>query len=462
MITTLKRHWAEVPYNLKLATPVVLGMLGHTLVAFADNIMVGQLGPAELAAVSLGNSFLFIAMSVGLGLSTAITPLIAEADGFKKSFEIKKVFKHGVLICGIVGVLLTGVVLFSVPLLHKMKQPEEVLVFAVPFLSIVGVSLIPLMLFQAIKQLCDGLSRTRLPMYASIIGNLLNVVLNYLLIFGNHGFPQMGVAGAALGTLISRVFMLILLIVFLKRSTYFSPFLTDLRWRLVSWRFSRRILALGLPSSFQVFFEVTLFTSAIWLSGILGTLYQAANQIALNLASMTYMVGIGLNVAAMIRVGNQKGRKDYRRLNEVAQSIFFLTVVIELLFAVVFLTARHVLPELYLDANDPLNRADNLIVMALASELLLWAAVFQLFDGLQVVIIGALRGMQDVNFTAYITFVAYWLVGFPVCYYLGLHTALASQGIWIGLTLGLTVSALLLYLRFQYLSKTHRIHYVTP
>ena len=462
MITTLKRHWAEVPYNLKLATPVVLGMLGHTLVAFADNIMVGQLGPAELAAVSLGNSFLFIAMSVGLGLSTAITPLIAEADGFKKSFEIKKVFKHGVLICGIVGVLLTGVVLFSVPLLHKMKQPEEVLVFAVPFLSIVGVSLIPLMLFQAIKQLCDGLSRTRLPMYASIIGNLLNVVLNYLLIFGNHGFPQMGVAGAALGTLISRVFMLILLIVFLKRSTYFSPFLTDLRWRLVSWRFSRRILALGLPSSFQVFFEVTLFTSAIWLSGILGTLYQAANQIALNLASMTYMVGIGLNVAAMIRVGNQKGRKDYKRLNEVAQSIFFLTVVIELLFAIVFLAARHVLPELYLDANDPLNRADNLIVMALASELLLWAAVFQLFDGLQVVIIGALRGMQDVNFTAYITFIAYWLVGFPVCYYLGLHTALASQGIWIGLTLGLTVSALLLYLRFQYLSKTHRIHYVTP
>lgn len=462
MITTLKRHWAEVPYNLKLATPVVLGMLGHTLVAFADNIMVGQLGPAELAAVSLGNSFLFIAMSVGLGLSTAITPLIAEADGFKKSFEIKKVFKHGVLICGIVGVLLTGVVLFSVPLLHKMKQPEEVLVFAVPFLSIVGVSLIPLMLFQAIKQLCDGLSRTRLPMYASIIGNLLNVVLNYLLIFGNHGFPQMGVAGAALGTLISRVFMLFLLIVFLKRSTYFSPFLIDLRWRLVSWRFSRRILALGLPSSFQVFFEVTLFTSAIWLSGILGTLYQAANQIALNLASMTYMVGIGLNVAAMIRVGNQKGRKDYKRLNEVAQSIFFLTVVIELLFAVVFLAARHVLPELYLDANDPINRADNLIVMALASELLLWAAVFQLFDGLQVVIIGALRGMQDVNFTAYITFVAYWLVGFPVCYYLGLHTSLASQGIWIGLTLGLTVSALLLYLRFQYLSKTHRIHYVTP
>ena len=461
MISTLKKHWAEVPYNLKLATPVVLGMLGHTLVAFADNIMVGQLGPAELAAVSLGNSFLFIAMSVGLGLSTAITPLIAEADGFKKTFEIKKVFKHGILICAIVGVLLTGAVLLSVPLLHKMKQPEEVLVFAVPFLSIVGVSLIPLMLFQAIKQLCDGLSRTRLPMYASIIGNLLNVLLNYLLIFGNHGFPQMGVAGAALGTLISRVFMLFLLIVFLKRSTYFSPFLTDLRWRLVSWRFSRRILTLGLPSSFQVFFEVTLFTSAIWLSGILGTLYQAANQIALNLASMTYMVGIGLNVAAMIRVGNQKGRKDYKRLNEVAQSIFFLTVVIELLFAIVFLVARHVLPELYLDANDPLNRADNLMVMALASELLLWAAIFQLFDGLQVVIIGALRGMQDVNFTAYITFIAYWLVGFPVCYYLGLHTSLASQGIWIGLTLGLTVSALLLYLRFQYLSKTHRIHYVT-
>jgi multidrug resistance protein, MATE family len=447
MITSIKKHLAEVPYNINLAAPVILGMLGHTLVAFADNIMVGRLGPAELAAVSLGNSFLFIAMSVGLGLSTAITPLIAEADGFKKQFEIKKVFKHGVLICAVVGLVLTGVVFLSVPLLYQMQQPEEVLVFAVPFLTIVGVSLIPLMLFQAIKQLCDGLSRTRLPMYASIIGNLLNVLLNYLLIFGNFGFPEMGVAGAALGTLFSRLVMLLLLIVFLKGSPFFAPLLSDLRWSVVSWRFSRRILALGLPSSFQVFFEVTLFTSAIWLSGILGTL--------------TYMVGIGLNVAAMIRVGNQRGKRDYKRLNEVAQSIFFLTLVIELVFALGFLTAREVLPALYLDANDPLNRIDNLFVMGLASDLLLWAAIFQVFDGLQVVIIGALRGLQDVNFTAYITFVAYWIIGFPVSYYLGLHTALATQGIWIGLTLGLTVSALLLYLRFQYLSKTNRIHYVT-
>ncbi|MGA0987545.1 MAG: MATE family efflux transporter [Flavobacteriaceae bacterium] len=461
MITSIKKHLAEVPYNINLAAPVILGMLGHTLVAFADNIMVGRLGPAQLAAVSLGNSFLFIAMSVGLGLSTAITPLIAEADGFKKQFEIKKVFKHGVLICAVVGLVLTGVVFLSVPLLYQMQQPEEVLVFAVPFLTIVGVSLIPLMLFQAIKQLCDGLSRTRLPMYASIIGNLLNVLLNYVLIFGNFGFPEMGVAGAALGTLISRIVMLLLLIVFLKGSTFFAPLLSELRWSVVSWRFSRRILALGLPSSFQVFFEVTLFTSAIWLSGILGTLHQAANQIALNLASMTYMVGIGLNVAAMIRVGNQRGKRDYKRLNEVAQSIFFLTLVIELVFALGFLAAREVLPALYLDANDPLNRTDNLFVMGLASDLLLWAAIFQVFDGLQVVIIGALRGMQDVNFTAYITFVAYWIIGFPVSYYLGLHTSLATQGIWIGLTLGLTVSALLLYLRFQYLSKTHRIHYVT-
>ena len=225
MITSIKKHIAEVPYNINLAAPVVLGMLGHTMVAFADNIMVGQMGPAELAAVSLGNSFLFIAMSVGLGLSTAITPLIAEADGFKKQFEIKKVFKHGVLICGIVGLVLTGVVFLSIPLLYQMQQPEEVLVFAVPFLTIVGVSLIPLMLFQAIKQLCDGLSRTRLPMYASIIGNLLNVLLNYLLIFGNFGFPEMGVSGAALGTLISRLVMLFLLVAFLKGSTFFAPYL---------------------------------------------------------------------------------------------------------------------------------------------------------------------------------------------------------------------------------------------
>ena len=451
MTSNLALYLKEIPFNLKLAFPVILGMLGHTFVAFADNIMVGQLGPVELAAVSLGNSFLFIAMSLGIGLSTAITPLIAEADGNKKIFGVRKVLRHGVWICTIVGVLLSLIAIAASPLLNLMGQPEEVLVYAIPFLWVVAVSLIPMMIFQALKQLCDGLSRTRLPMYASIFGNLVNVLFNYLLIFGKFGFPEMGVIGAGIGTLISRVVMLILLVVLLRMDGFYKPYLDSLRWNWVSFRFAKRILSLGLPSALQVFFEVTLFTSAIWLSGILGTLEQAANQIALNLSSMTYMVGMGLSVAAMIRVGNQLGRRDYKRLKEVAQSIFVLTLLLQISFAILFLVFRFDLPHWYLDVNDAKNADDNLYVLGLASVLLLWSALFQISDGLQVVIIGALRGMQDVRVSAVVTFISYWIIGFPIAYYLGIKTDLGAEGIWIGLLAGLTASSLMLYIRFQYL-----------
>lgn len=451
MTLNLTLYLKEIPFNLKLAFPVILGMLGHTFVAFADNIMVGQLGPVELAAVSLGNSFLFIAMSLGIGLSTAITPLIAEADGNKRIFGVRKVLRHGVWICTIVGVLLSLIAIAASPLLNLMGQPEEVLVYAIPFLWVVAVSLIPMMIFQALKQLCDGLSRTRLPMYASIFGNLVNVLFNYLLIFGKFGFPEMGVIGAGIGTLISRVVMLILLLVLLRMDGFYKPYLDSLRWNWVNFRFAKRILSLGLPSALQVFFEVTLFTSAIWLSGILGTLEQAANQIALNLSSMTYMVGMGLSVAAMIRVGNQLGRRDYKRLKEVAQSIFVLTLLLQISFAILFLVFRFDLPHWYLDVNDAKNADDNLYVLGLASVLLLWSALFQISDGLQVVIIGALRGMQDVRVSAVVTFISYWIIGFPIAYFLGLKTDLGAEGIWIGLLAGLTASSLMLYIRFQYL-----------
>ncbi len=294
-------------------------------------------------------------------------------------------------------------------------------------------------------------------MYASLIGNLINVLFNYLLIFGKFGFPEMGVIGAGLGTLISRIVMVILLVIFLRLDSFYDPYLNALNLRWVSVTFSKRILTLGLPSALQVFFEVTLFTSAIWLSGVLGTLDQAANQIALNLSSMTYMVGIGLSVAAMIRVGNQLGRRDYLKLKEVAQSIFFLTLLLQISFALFFLIFRNDLPHLYLDSSDVENGLDNAYVLGLASVLLLWSALFQISDGIQVVIIGALRGMQDVRVAAVITFVSYWLVGFPISYYLGLKTDLGAEGIWMGLLAGLTVSSILLYVRFNYLV-THKIN----
>ena len=431
----------------------MLGMLGHTFVAFADNVMVGQLGTAELAAVSLGNSFVFIAMSLGIGFSTAITPLVAEADSANNISQGKNAFKHGLILCTLLSVLLFLIILLLKPLMYYMDQPKEVVELAIPYLNYVALSLIPLIIFQALKQFSDGLSNTKYPMYATILANIINIVLNYLLIFGSFGFPKLGIVGAAIGTLFSRIIMVYFLWMIFKSKDKFRPYITNFNFKKIEQKISAKLFNLGFPSALQMFFEVGIFTAAIWLSGVLGKNPQAANQIALNLSSMTFMVGIGLSVAAMVRVGNQKGLNDFISLRRIAFSIFFLTFIIEIIFASFFLIFRDWLPTLYIDGDTLVNIDDNKEVVVIASKLLLVAAFFQIFDGLQVAILGALRGLQDVKIPAFITFISYWIVGFPVSYYLGLYTSLESIGIWIGLFTGLFVASILLYIRFNYLSK---------
>lgn len=290
-------------------------------------------------------------------------------------------------------------------------------------------------------------------MYATILANIINIILNYLLIFGSLGFPKLGIVGAAIGTLFSRIIMVYFLWLIFKNKNKFKPYITNFNFKKIEKKISLKLFNLGFPSALQMFFEVGIFTAAIWLSGVLGKNPQAANQIALNLSSMTFMIGIGLSVAAMVRVGNQKGLNDFVSLRRIAFSIFFLTLLIEIVFASFFLIFRDWLPTLYLDQNTLVNVNDNKEVIIIASKLLLVAAFFQIFDGLQVAILGALRGLQDVKIPALITFISYWLIGFPVCYYLGLHTPLKSVGIWIGLFTGLFVASILLYIRFHSLSK---------
>ncbi|WP_421824672.1 MATE family efflux transporter [Flagellimonas oceanensis] len=448
-----QNYTKEFAYNLKLSYPVILGMLGHTFVAFADNIMVGQLGTAELAAVSLGNSFVFIAMSLGIGFSTAITPLVAEADGAKDQAAGKSALKHGLVLCTLLGLSLFGLIQVAKPLMYHMEQPPQVVELAMPYLDLVAFSLVPLIIFQAFKQFSDGLSQTKYPMYTTIVANVVNITLNYLLIFGSFGFPKLGIVGAAVGTLVSRVIMVAFIWYLLQRKEKFEAYVTHFNFRKIEKKVMRKIISLGFPSALQMFFEVAIFTAAIWLSGVLGKNAQAANQIALNLSSMTFMVGTGLSVAAMVRVGNQKGLRNHKELKRIAESVFFLTLLVEVAFAAIFLLGRHWFPTIYLDVDDIANQADNTEVIFIAAKLLLVAAFFQISDGLQVVVLGALRGLQDVRVPTLITFIAYWLIGFPISYYLGLHTSFESTGIWIGLLSGLTASAVMLYLRFNFLTK---------
>jgi len=449
----LSNYTKEFKYNWKLAAPVMLGMLGHTFVSFVDNIMVGQLGTAELAAVSLGNSFMFIAMSLGIGFSTAITPLVAEADAAKDFAGGKSALKHGIFLCSVLGVLLFLLLFFAKPLMHLMKQPVEVVELAMPYLDLVAFSLIPLIVFQAFKQFSDGLSMTKYPMYATILANVINVALNYVLIFGKLGFPELGIVGAAYGTLVSRFVMLWYLWYLLKKKEKSKAFVTNIKLFVLDTLMLRKIINLGAPSAMQMFFEVAIFTAAIWLSGLLGKNPQAANQIALNLSSMTFMVAMGIGVASMIRVGNQKGLKKYHELRRIAFSLFLLGTIFAIGFAILFAIFHNYLPRIYVDFDDVVNFDDNMEVVSIASKLLLAAAVFQISDSIQVVVLGALRGLQDVKIPTLITFISYWLVGFPISWFLGKENAYASFGIWLGLLAGLTTASILLYLRFNYLTK---------
>jgi len=266
----LQQYTKEFKYNLSLSFPVILGLLGHTIVQLVDNIMVGQLGTTELAAVSLGNSFVFIAMSLGIGFSTALTPLVAQADGTKDVNAAQRVLSHGIVLCTILGLSLFLAVFGSRKMMYSMGQPEAVVELAFPYLKWVAASLIPLIIFQAYKQFADGLSKTRPAMYAIVFSNIVNVILNYVLIFGYGGFPEMGVEGAAIGTMIARTAAVSLIICYIQFHPMFSAYIIRIRFENLRISLFKKILRLGFPSALQMFFEVAFFTMAIWMSGVLG------------------------------------------------------------------------------------------------------------------------------------------------------------------------------------------------
>ncbi len=449
----LSQYTKEFSYNIKLAYPVILGMLGHTLISIVDNMMVGNLGSTELAAVSLGGSFVFIGMSLGIGFSTAITPLVSMADAEKDDNKLRSVFHHGLLSCVILGVFIFTLIVLAKPIMYLMHQPKEVIDLASPYIDWVAFSLIPVIIFQGYKQFADGLSRTKYSMYAIFMANIVHIIINYMLIYGFWIFPKLGIIGAALGTVISRILMVVFMHFIMKNNAQLNPYFKNFSFREIKKSMLKKIASLGIPSAMQMLFEVALFTAAIWLCGSIGKTTQAANQIALTLATTTFMFAMGLSVTATIRVGNNKGLMDYKNLIIVARSVFLLAIILETIFGLLFVILHNFLPHLFLNMENVNQVIENKEVIIIASKLLLVAAVFQISDGIQVVVLGALRGLQDVKVPMYITFFAYWVVGFPISFYLGKYTELKAVGVWIGLLAGLSTAALFLYLRFHKLTK---------
>ncbi len=420
-------------------------MVGHTLVGFVDNAMVGQLGTSKLAAISLGNSFVFLAMSFGIGFSTAITPLVAESNAKKNIIRTKKILNNGIISCTILGIILTLLVLVAKPLVFHMGQPDEVVNIAYPYISLVAISLLPLIIFQSFKQFSDGLSFTKIAMISTLIANIINVVINYVLIYGKFGFPRLELIGAGIGTLISRICMVLIIILMIRFNNKINMYIKNIFLLKYSSIITRKIFNLGYPSALQMMFEVGFFISGIWVCGIIGTNFQAANQIALNLSTMTFMVALGFSVAATIRIGNQKGLNDYINLRRIAISIFLIIIIVEIIFAIIFILGSELFPWLYLEDN---GTEDVFETVKIASKLLLVVALFQIFDGIQIVAQGALRGIQDVKIPSLICFVCYIFFGIPVMIYLGLYTELKALGVWIGFLIGLMVASFMLSLRF--------------
>ncbi len=425
----------------------MVGQLGQILVSVADSIMVGKfLGTIPLAAISLAVSILIIPMVFAIGVAFGLTPLIAGADGADDPKEAVKYFKNGLVLNSVLGLLVYGVLAFFAQFAHLLGQDERVVSEAMPYLHIVGFSIVPMMAFFAFKQFAEGLSDTKAGMRVSLVANLLNILLNYPLITGWGPFPELGLAGAAVSTLATRFLMVAGMAIYIRKHRKFASYWSHWRSTEITWRSIRDILAIGVPSGLQLVFEAGAFAMSGVIVGMIGPVQQAAHQIALNIASVSYMMVSGLGAAATIRVGNQLGKRDIPMLRLAGQSLFHLTLAMMVLTMILLIGLRNFLPEFY--SSDP-------EVLQYTAVLMIAAGIFQLPDGLQATTLGALRGAQDVNIPTIIAFVAYWVIAVPMCYYLGITEKMGPLGVWIGLTIGLVLASIALYWRFQH--KVRRI-----
>lgn len=431
-----------------LSIPIIIGHLGHMLMAVTDNLMVGRIGAVSLAAAGLSNVLFFLVMVMGIGISVAITPLVAQIHGSGNRRECGLVLRQGLLVCLLSGLVLYLITLGLVETLEHLDQPGEVVASSRVYMGILGFSIFPMMVFQACKQFAEGLSVTTSAMVITLLANLVNVIANWMFIFGNLGAPAMGLAGAGFGTLFSRIFMAAAMVAVVARSPYLRNFAPFTRGFHIHVPMVKKLLGLGVPTGLQYVFEVSSFAGASVLTGWIGTRELAAHQIALNLTSISYMFSLGISAAATIRVGTALGRKDIRAARTAGFSAITLVCLFMGIFATVFICFKGFLPGLYIDQQD---------VVIIASHILLVAGIFQFPDGIQAVSAGMLRGAMDVKIPTFITFAAYWLIGLPVGYVLGIRMKLGVTGVWIGLLMGLSASAVMMLTRFHRITRKNGV-----
>ena len=441
--STYKEQYKQ---NLRLALPVVLTQLGQILTQFADNLMVGRYGgddPLPLAAVSFGGAVFFILFITSIGIALGMTPLIGELYAQGDRERSSHLLQNGILFYGALGIAMTAFQYAIIPLMYHLGQPVEVVDAAIPYYKMLVWSMPFVMLFFAFKQFLEGVGNTKVEMVVTIIANLANVGFNWVFIYGRYGLPEMGAVGAGLGTLLSRIIAPILMIGYFYARREYRDYLERFALRNYSWREVGQLTRMGLPIALQMFLESSAFVGTGIMMGWFGDGAKTAigaNQIATTIANCAFMIVMSIGAATTIRVSHCYGARNLGEMTMAAKASYHLVLAWNAFAAVVFLSLRHVIPTLF---------TSNAEVIRIASQLLAFAALYQLSDGIQNVSVGILRGIQDVRIIMPIALISYWLLNLPVGYLVGFTLGMGPAGLYIGFTFGLSTAAVLMILRIR-------------
>lgn len=430
----------EASQTIKLAVPIIIGEITQIALHLIDSAMVGAISYQQLAAAALVINVMNIPFVLGIGMTISVSQMVSLAHGRTDAQLVSHYLFNGFVLCAITAVVISFTLFFGNNILYHLGQDPEVVRLAIPFMKLMSLSIIPMLLFMTLKQFADGLEQTRTAMALSLVGMPINVVLNWLLIYGNLGFPRLELEGAGWATLITRTIIFLALgAVILKHSTFKKYIVVGRnQWKLKRKTF-QELLHIGVPSSLQIGMEAGAFAVSGIIIGTLGAVSQAAHQIALNCASFTFMASMGLAQAGSIRVSNAFGRNDWGKISLIGKSTLMTALLYGIFCALAFGLLRNHLPIIF---------NDNVLVIQTAALLLLFTAIFQISDSTQAISAGLLRGIKDVKIPTILVGIAYWVVGIPLGYLLGIHLEMGPSGIWIGLITGLTVSSIFLVTRF--------------
>jgi len=437
----------EARNTIRLALPVIFGELAQMLLHIIDTAMVGAVSYKHLAAAALVMNAINIPFVIGIGITISVSQMVSLAHGKKDGQLVSHYFFNGLLLCSLAAIIISLSLVFGRGILHHLKQDPEVVVLALPFMKLMGFSLIPMLLFMTLKQFTDGLEYTRTAMILSIAALPLNVFLNWLLIYGNWGFPRLELIGTGYATLITRTLIFVALSIIILYHKTFQRYVAvrKKQWRL-RWTTMRELLHIGIPSSMQIGMEAGAFAVSGIMIGAISAAAQAAHQIALSCASFTFMVSMGLSQAGSIRTSNALGTSNWAKISVIGKSTLITSLCYGIFCALLFTVFRNRLPLLF--NNNP-------EVLHLAAVLLLFAAIFQIPDTIQAISAGLLRGIKDVKMPTVFIAIAYWVLGLPLGYLLAFHYGFGAKGIWLGFIAGLVFAAILLLLRFLRMSHKH-------